>query len=248
MCTIQLVVNNIMIEQGSAPISIFTSSGIVLMSFILYYFPMVLFYSMFGSYIGRESNYGTRRNIIVSGYSKKQIFYSNTIFIIIVFTAILLFYQLIGFIISLIFNVGLTPTGAKNFIGIYLMNWLIIYVTIVFICTITMIVKSFGLSNMICIMVPIFFSLVIMFVVQFLPAIYPDSYDSNIKPVLELLYWYQSYAFSSANSCATNMSGETGAVDLINDGLYIKTIISSVILIAGQLFFGGLIFSKMDQK
>lgn len=251
-CLMQLMISKMLTPEEAQQLTLVSVSGVLLMSFALYYFPMVLFYSMFNSFINKETTFGTRRNIIVSGYSKRQIFFSNTIFVAIVLTAIMLLYQLIGIIVTLAFNAPLGKGDISSFISVYLMNWLLLYVTVAFICTISMIVKTLGISNMIVIMVPVFLTILFMLLIQFLPFVTTLEYDAKIKPIFECIYWYQAYAFSFGSEFSMNVaSGSTGSADpviLVNSGLYIKAIISSVILIVGQLYFGSLIFSKMDQK
>ena len=234
--------------ESSSTVFIFSTSSLILLSFQQTSVPLLMVGVMCVTYIAKEVRFGTIRNQVVSGYSKRKIFFADTIFISIIALSIIIVYQLLTIVEASIFGFPFFLEGQEigYFFLTYAMGWIVSIVYIAFVCFVAMNIQQMGLAIMLCVLVPTLG----YFVVTMLTSLDQNILlDSTKRGILDFVYFFQTMVVTGQN-VATQIqdSGSTETIKLIDNIFIIASVSEMVVYSSLFLFFGQLWFSKRDLK
>lgn len=234
------------LDTGSTGESFINIGMLIFLAFQQSSVPLIMINVMNISYVAKEMRYGTIRNQVVSGYSKTEIFFADSILIGVISFALLFLYQIVTILTGLAFQMplGIDASNAAAFFGQYAMSCLCTFAIVCFTCFIAMNVTQMGLAIVLSTVVPVVGTLSITLLTQFIPDML--MVQAN-RELLEWVYFYQSYALVNLNSFSLS-SGLSVPGDYMNGLFFMKTAIVSIVLSGGFLALGAYLFANKDLK
>lgn len=233
------------LNVGSTDESFINIGMLIFLAFQQSSVPLIMINVMNISYVAKETRYGTIRNQVVSGYSKTEIFFADSILIVVISFALLFLYQIVTILTALAFQMplGINGDNVAAFFSQYAMACLCTFAIVCFTCFIAMNVTQMGLAIVLSTVVPVVGTLSITLLTQFIP----DIMKTENLALLEWVYFYQSYALVNLNSFSLS-SGLSIPGDYMNGLFFMKTAIVSVLLSGGFLALGAYLFANKDLK
>jgi ABC-2 type transport system permease protein len=223
---------------------LFTSRGLLSISMQISSMPFIIIVVMVCIFIGKDLTYGTIRNKIIAGYSKKQIYVATLLMSWLMAVILLLVFQAILFVVGapiLTFPVGGTNPPLSDFFIRLGMGYFLVTFAMSIVVFLVMVPR-----NMI---VGLIISLV-LFVTGPIFSFYISSFlelqwgtHSLVFEIFECFYFYQAFTILSGGS----LTG-AGISTALDSQLVLKALISTGASIVLLNWLGVYLFHKLDLK
>ena len=224
--------------------SLFTARDTVILSTQLSSMPFLVVSILICIFIGKDLNYGTIRNKIIAGYSKKQIYVSTLLVALVMAFALLFLYQILSFLVgvsALGFPTDSSYPPMSDFwirIGLgYLLVALAVSIVVFIEMTTRNMTAALIVSTIAFVLGPILSMLVSSLIIV------AWGQNSFAFEVFECFFLYDSYVISSGGSILGN-----GFQQALEGQLALKTLISSGASIVLLNWLGIFVFHKLDLK
>jgi len=225
-------------------LSLFTARDTVILSTQLSSMPFLVVSILICIFIGKDLNYGTIRNKIIAGYSKKQIYVSTLLVALVMAFALLFLYQILSFLVG--FSAFGFPTGSpyppiSDFWTRFGLGYLLVAVAVSIVVFIEMATRNMTsaliVSTIVFALGPAVSGLIASLIYLTWGA------NSLAYEVFECFFLYDSFIISSGGSFTGN-----GFLEAVDSQLAIKTLISSGASVVLLNWLGVYIFHKLDLK
>jgi len=233
------------ITAGPVTLYLVTARSIIQASFSFSSMPFLLIVILIAVFVGKDLNFGTIRNKIIAGYSKKQIYFAHLLISLIMATAAMLLYQAIVYVTG----IGLItfPTTNLNDFFIRLgLGYLVVWTAISITVFIEMMSKSMVTAIIVSVILFLFLPLISGGLSIYFTA---DAFVRGVtdvrSPILEYFYFYQAYAIPNGNVVAVIL----GEPDSQLSAAFIwKTLGVNLVMLGGLNYLGMYLFPKTDLK
>jgi len=226
-----------------------TTRTLLLSSMSISSTPFLLILIMVAVFLGKDLTFGTIRNKIIAGYSKKQIYFTHLIISLLLATTALVIYQALVFIVG---NGFITPpndwTAAhfKDFIIRFGLSYLIAWTAVSITVFIELMSKSLVTALIVTIILFVFGPLIGMGISSYFlfQSALPGGTDLGVR-IMDFFYFFQAYSVPNGDLTSI-LSGDTGAA--ISASLAWKTLGVNLVMLAGLNYLGIYLFPKTDLK
>mgnify|MGYP001766574228 FL=1 len=224
--------------------SLFTTRDTVITATQLSSMPFIVISILICIFIGKDLNYGTIRNKIIAGYSKKQIYVSTLIVALSMAFVLLFLYQILSYLVG-ISSLGF-PTGApyppiSDFWTRLGLGYLLVAFAVSIVVFIEMTTRNMTAALVVSTIVFVLGPVISLLVSALIDTAWGS--DSFAYEAFECFFLYDSYVISSGGFIFGN-----GFWTPVEDQLALKTLISSGASIVLLNWLGAYIFHKLDLK
>ncbi len=223
---------------------IFTARDAAIASTQLSSMPFLIIAILICIFIGKDLNYGTIRNKIIAGYSKKQIYLSTFLTVWVMTLALLVVFQGIVLAVGsplITFPTGFPYSGIADFWVRLGLGYLLVSLAVTILVFLEMVTRNMVVALVVGIVVFVLGPVLAMFIAPLIQFLWGSN--SFAFEAFECLFLYQSYVVSSGGS----LEG-IGYYTAVENQLAIKTLISSGVSIILINWLGIYLFHKLDLK
>lgn len=239
-----LLASLLSVTSGGVTVYMMTARDLIISSFTISSMPFLIIAVMVCIFIGKDLTYGTIRNKIIAGYSKRQIYLSNLIISLALTIAALLLYQLVIVAVGIPI-IGFPKANLPDFFIHYGLGLLIIFVAISIIVFVEMMSKNAITGIIVGLLLFIFGTLISSVAYSYFYALSQQYSHTNAGLIImEYVYFYQAYTISGGSLLETIL----GTMGTLEAGFIWKTLATNLGLLALLNGLGLGLFPKTDLK
>ncbi len=223
---------------------IFTARDAVTASTQLSSMPFLIIIILICIFVGKDLSYGTIRNKIIAGYSKKQIYVSTLIWAWLITLLLLVVFQLMAFALGtplITFPSGDPYPGIADFWLRLGLGYLLVFLAVTIVVFIELVSRNMVTALVVSIILFVLGPMLSFFVASFITLRWGAT--SLAFEVFECFFLYDSFLISSGGS----MVG-IGYFTAVDSQVALKTLISSGASIVLLNWLGIYLFHKLDLK
>ncbi|MCX5775016.1 MAG: hypothetical protein NTV44_01430 [Firmicutes bacterium] len=224
-----------------------TTRSLLLSSMSISSTPFLLIAIMVAVFLGKDLTFGTIRNKIIAGYSKKEIYFTHLIISLILATAALLVYQILVFSVGSMFITppnDWTAVHFQDFAIRFGLSYLIVWTAVSIVVFIELMTKSLVTALIVSIILFVFGPIIGMGISTYFVfrQALGDS-DLGVR-ITDFFYFYQAYTVPNG-SLLDQLGGSSNAIEA---SLAWKTLGVNLVMLGGLNFLGIYLFPKTDLK
>lgn len=234
-------------SYGGFTVYLLTTRSLLLSSMSISSTPFLLIAIMVAVFLGKDLTFGTIRNKIIAGYSKKEIYFTHLIIALLLATAALLVYQILVFSVGSLFITPPNDWTAAHFQDFAIrfgLSYLICWTAVSIVVFIELMTKSLVSALIVSIILFVFGPIIGMGISSYfvIRTGFGDS-DLGVR-IMDFFYFYQAYAIPNG-SLLEQLGGGTSAIEA---SLAWKTLGVNLVMLGGLNYLGIYLFPKTDLK